>query len=128
MRAPSLFSITLACILPSMIATHEFVVPRSTPMTSPLPDDLRVPLSGRAIAEKRDEVGGSHCTLGGDAAGPESSPLWNSTVTSLEAENRFIGFEARQPGGAVKVAETAKGGDGHWGGGTGGVGKPWPGP
>src|SRR5678809_275363 len=30
-RAPSLFSITLV-VLPSMIATHEFVVPRSMPM------------------------------------------------------------------------------------------------
>src|SRR5215469_4564624 len=31
-RAPSLFSMTLAC-LPSITATHEFVVPRSIPMT-----------------------------------------------------------------------------------------------
>ncbi len=31
-RAPSLFSITRTS-LPSMIATHEFVVPRSMPMT-----------------------------------------------------------------------------------------------
>jgi hypothetical protein len=30
-RAPSLFSITLV-VLPSMMATHEFVVPRSMPM------------------------------------------------------------------------------------------------
>ena len=30
-RAPSLFSITLV-VLPSMIATHELVVPRSMPM------------------------------------------------------------------------------------------------
>src|SRR5881409_3777026 len=30
-RAPSLFSITLV-VLPSMMATHEFVVPRSIPM------------------------------------------------------------------------------------------------
>src|SRR6202049_562704 len=31
-RAPSLFSMTLAA-LPSMTATHEFVVPRSIPIT-----------------------------------------------------------------------------------------------
>ena len=31
MRAPSLFSITFG-LSPSMIATHEFVVPRSMPM------------------------------------------------------------------------------------------------
>ncbi len=30
-RAPSLFSITLV-VLPSMMATHELVVPRSMPM------------------------------------------------------------------------------------------------
>jgi hypothetical protein len=34
-RAPSLFSITLG-VLPSMIATHEFVVPRSMPMIRPM--------------------------------------------------------------------------------------------
>lgn len=33
-RAPSVFSITLA-VLPSIIATQEFVVPRSMPMMSP---------------------------------------------------------------------------------------------
>ena len=34
-RAPSLFSITRA-VLPSMTATHELVVPKSMPMTSPV--------------------------------------------------------------------------------------------
>jgi hypothetical protein len=34
-RAPSLFSITLG-VLPSMIDTHEFVVPRSMPMIFPM--------------------------------------------------------------------------------------------
>src|SRR6185369_7301090 len=34
-RAPSLFSITLG-VLPSMMATHEFVVPRSMPMIRPI--------------------------------------------------------------------------------------------
>jgi hypothetical protein len=34
-RAPSLFSITLV-VLPSMMATHEFVVPRSMPMILPM--------------------------------------------------------------------------------------------
>ena len=34
-RAPSLFSITLV-VLPSMIATHELVVPRSMPMILPI--------------------------------------------------------------------------------------------
>src|SRR6185369_8848045 len=34
-RAPSLFSITLG-VLPSMIATQEFVVPRSMPMIRPM--------------------------------------------------------------------------------------------
>ena len=34
-RAPSLFSITLV-VLPSMIATHELVVPRSMPMILPM--------------------------------------------------------------------------------------------
>lgn len=33
-RAPSVFSITRA-VRPSMMATHEFVVPRSIPMMSP---------------------------------------------------------------------------------------------
>lgn len=37
--APSEFSITRASIFPSMIATQEFVVPRSTPITSPEPAD-----------------------------------------------------------------------------------------
>ena len=32
---PSAFSNTFACV-PSMTATHEFVVPRSIPMTAPL--------------------------------------------------------------------------------------------
>ena len=34
-RAPSLFSITLV-VLPSMMATHEFVVPKSMPMILPM--------------------------------------------------------------------------------------------
>jgi hypothetical protein len=34
-RAPSLFSITLV-VLPSMMATHELVVPRSMPMIFPM--------------------------------------------------------------------------------------------
>ena len=34
-RAPSLFSITLAADLPSIMATHELVVPKSIPITSP---------------------------------------------------------------------------------------------
>ncbi|SAL66944.1 hypothetical protein AWB69_07598 [Caballeronia udeis] len=34
-RVPSAFSITLT-VLPSMIATHEFVVPRSIPMILPI--------------------------------------------------------------------------------------------
>ena len=34
-RAPSAFSITRG-VLPSMMATHELVVPRSMPITSPL--------------------------------------------------------------------------------------------
>lgn len=33
-RAPSAFSITRG-VFPSMIATHEFVVPKSMPMTGP---------------------------------------------------------------------------------------------
>lgn len=40
--APSAFSITLACF-PSMTATHEFVVPRSIPITWPeTPPDLNL--------------------------------------------------------------------------------------
>ena len=35
MRAPSAFSITLV-VLPSMMATHELVVPRSMPMILPI--------------------------------------------------------------------------------------------
>ena len=34
-RAPSLFSMTLV-VLPSMMATHELVVPRSMPMILPM--------------------------------------------------------------------------------------------
>src|SRR3979409_2799537 len=34
-RMPSAFSMTLA-VLPSITATHEFVVPRSIPMTFPM--------------------------------------------------------------------------------------------
>jgi len=34
-RAPSLFSITLV-VLPSMIDTHELVVPKSIPMILPM--------------------------------------------------------------------------------------------
>ena len=47
-RAPSAFSITLAC-LPSMTATQEFVVPRSIPMTAPRtgPSDLPAVSSGQ---------------------------------------------------------------------------------
>eukprot|EP00964_Phaeocystis_antarctica_P097260 scaffold63421_cov60-Phaeocystis_antarctica.AAC.5 len=39
-RAPSAFSITLA-LPPSITATHELVVPRSMPMTSPMGALLR---------------------------------------------------------------------------------------
>lgn len=39
---PSEFSITFACF-PSITATHEFVVPKSIPITAPLtPSDLKV--------------------------------------------------------------------------------------
>jgi hypothetical protein len=34
-RSPSLFSMTLG-LPPSMMATHEFVVPRSMPITLPM--------------------------------------------------------------------------------------------
>src|SRR5690606_1832063 len=39
-RAPSLFSITLV-VLPSMMETHELVVPRSMPMILPMIDSSK---------------------------------------------------------------------------------------
>ena len=39
--APSAFSITLG-VLPSITATHEFVVPRSMPQTAPRTSELKV--------------------------------------------------------------------------------------
>ena len=67
MRAPSAFSITLAC-LPSMTATHELVVPRSIPMTAPrtgpsdLPSTRR--LGSRQVTQET-QMWGWHQLVGG---------------------------------------------------------------
>src|SRR6476659_1679976 len=53
-RAPSAFSITLA-LLPSMMPTHELVVPRSMPIALPMRGFLLLSflLRARAIAKAR---------------------------------------------------------------------------
>src|SRR6266446_2778380 len=56
-REPSAFSITLA-VPPSMTATHEFVVPRSIPMTLAIQNLRRLPSSGAAPA--RSGAGAAH--------------------------------------------------------------------
>lgn len=62
-RAPSVFSITLA-VLPSMMATQELVVPRSIPMMSPA-----VPLEDRV---RRDAAAAA--AHNGDGAAAEAGP------------------------------------------------------
>ena len=78
-RAPSLFSITLACILPSMMATHELVVPRSTPITSPLPAEHLPRTTSAAGISARGRPGFTHMARLEATLPALSAVLWRAT-------------------------------------------------
>src|SRR5579864_8670506 len=85
-RMPSAFSMTFG-VLPSMTATHEFVVPRSMPMTLP----MVIPLNyGRPAGPIGARVG----YVRGPSADPRSSPL----DTLFAAFLRLNGSYRRVPG------------------------------
>src|SRR5665213_457 len=89
-RMPSAFSMTLG-FLPSMTATHEFVVPRSMPMTLPMVVPLNLRQAGRAkLAPEWVRTAHPH--------DPRSSPL----DTRFAAFIRLIGSYRRAVGGCKR--------------------------
>ena len=85
-RAPSLFSSTFG-LLPSITETHEFVVPRSMPMTWPFTlSDLQRQITQTISAIRRvytSNIG----RITHSAVELWSNPIWNLDNSSLPSHN-----------------------------------------